>query len=73
MKTLAILLVVPLLICGCTKDAKTKKKSKKTSAAQSMIEGMTGHTAVKSGHRAASDVKKVSAAHQKDLDDILGK
>lgn len=73
MKTLAILLIAPLLICGCTKDSTQKKKVKKTSTTQSVIEGMTGHTAVKSGQRAASDVKKVSAAHQKDLDDIMGK
>ena len=73
MKKIALILIVPLLICGCSKDSTKKQKTKKTSSTQSIIEGMTGHTAVKSGKKAANKIKSVSAAQQKELDKVLGK
>ncbi len=75
MKNLIFLLIVTLMICGCSQNRTSTKKqtTKKKSSTQSVIEGMTGHTAVKSGKKAANEVKKVSAAHEKDLEEILGK
>ena len=72
MKNLALLLIVPLLICSCSKDSTKRQKTKKTSSTQSIIEGVTGHTAVKSGNKAANKIKSVSASQQKNLDEVLG-
>jgi PBP1b-binding outer membrane lipoprotein LpoB len=72
MKNMAIILLIPLLICSCSQNPATKHKSTKPSTTKTVIEGMTGYTSVKTGRKAADKVKVTSAAHQKDLDEVLG-
>lgn len=65
------IIIVSLLICGCSKYPAKNTPPKKTSSTQILIEGMTGHTAIKSGKKAAYRLKKINASQQKKLNEIL--
>jgi hypothetical protein len=65
---LAILVGVAAL-AGCRRVPETEDKS----AATQLIEDMTGKTAVDARRRAEEQIRKVSAEHNQDLDQVMGK
>jgi len=65
---LAILVGVAAL-AGCRRAPETEEKS----AATQLMEDMTGKTAVDARRRAEEQIRKVSAEHNQDLDQVMGK
>ena len=66
-----VIILLVIIGNGCNPNKNNEKHNKKP--ASSTIEGLTGYTAVKSGKKTANEVKKISAKHQKDLDEITNK
>lgn len=68
MRNAAILLLsVALLAAGCTKSESPKAKPTQ-STAQTMIEGVTGRTAVNAGQKAKADITRISEQRNRDLE-----
>ena len=65
-------------LCGCAKKAEVKKApaappvAKEKSSAQTLVDGMTGRTAIKSGRKARNTIMAVSKKQDDDLNEIMG-
>ena len=71
MKALFIALLALGLMSGCNKQASRNPNAKKApSTAETMINGMTGRSAVNAGQKARADITRISEAHNRDLDEI---
>ena len=73
MKAISLILVATLLLginAGCRK--KQPPKPKKESALSSTLDDLTGKTTIERGIKAQKDIKRISAKHNKELNDLLG-
>ncbi|MBL7076945.1 MAG: hypothetical protein ISS31_05705 [Kiritimatiellae bacterium] len=69
MRCSIVLLLAVGLAAGCGKPSTSKREAKRTkSTAQTMIEGVTGHTAVKAGQKAKADITRISEQRNRDLE-----
>ncbi|MFC1496846.1 hypothetical protein ACFLS1_00045 [Verrucomicrobiota bacterium] len=77
MKLFLIILILYGLT-GCRKPNEQEKKESgeispdQKSSTETFIDGVTGRTAVRAGKKARETLEKVSAEHQKNLEEILG-
>ncbi|OGV62337.1 MAG: hypothetical protein A2498_01335 [Lentisphaerae bacterium RIFOXYC12_FULL_60_16] len=65
-----ILLAGCMIMSGCRKEP-AKKPQAGPSTAETMINGVTGHTAVKAGQKARETIDRVKAQQNQDLQDAL--
>ncbi len=71
-----ILLVVLAAGCGPSPAPQTKPAAdspKEKSAAATMVDGLTGRTAVNAGRKAQDDIKRISSEKNKDLEAVMDK
>ncbi|MDP6491159.1 MAG: hypothetical protein QGH42_06615 [Kiritimatiellia bacterium] len=72
MRTGIALLMIAGLGVGCGKSAPPGDKAKPApSTAQTLIEGVTGRTAVNAGQKAKADITRISEQHNRDLDAVM--
>ena len=72
MKALFTALLALGLMSGCNKQASRNPNAKKPpSTAETMMNGVTGRTAVNAGQKAKADITRISEAHNRDLDEIM--
>lgn len=76
MRTAVSICVTVCVLCGCAPSNEEKpptaKKRQKPSTVSLVVDGVTGRAAVRAGKKARKTVEDVSAAHQSDLDEIMG-
>jgi hypothetical protein len=66
------LLMVASLGVGCGQSEPPEDKARPSpSAAQTLIEGVTGRTAVNAGQKAKADITRISEQHNRDLDAVM--
>lgn len=75
MKYLAILLIA-IVLAGCSNDnndPKTveKKPAPTPSTTKTIIEGLTGKTAVDQGQKAKEKIRQISAEQNKQINEVL--
>ncbi|NQU40457.1 MAG: hypothetical protein HQ523_10930 [Lentisphaerae bacterium] len=71
MKPISCALLVLGLMGGCAKQASHHPEAKKgPSTAETMVNGLTGRTAVNAGQKARADITRISEAHNRDLNQI---
>lgn len=68
-----LLLVTMLVFLGCSKADGSKKAGQKgKSTVQTMIDGVTGRTAVRAGEKAKAEIRRISEQKQSNLAEVLG-
>jgi hypothetical protein len=78
--SIAIMLVAVFVGAGCRESVETGKSEKKVvpappedkSAVATVVDGMTGRTAVKQGLKARDKIEQVSAQKNADLKEVYG-
>jgi len=69
MKSSIVLLFAVGLIAGCSRSHTPEREQKPgRSTAQTMIEGVTGRTAVNAGQKAKADITRISEQRNRDLE-----
>ena len=66
--------LVASLLCGCSDEKRTASKKperKQGSTAQTMVDGLTGRAAVRSGNQARRTIEDISAKQRNDLNEIV--
>jgi outer membrane biogenesis lipoprotein LolB len=67
-------LLTAALLCGCSKPAEkpaAKARKQEPSTMKTMIDGVTGAQAVRSGRKASNQIKSLSTERDDQLNDIM--
>ena len=62
--------MMAILITACAKNEDSEAKTPSTT--ETMIDGMTGRTAVRHGKQAREDIERISAQRDQQLQEALG-
>lgn len=72
----AVLIGLCLLAAGCAREAPPPKAGPATppppSTAQTLVDGLTGRTAIRAGQKAKRDITRISERRDRDLEEVLG-
>lgn len=72
---LAIMLIILSCVIGCGQSKKTKapkKSESKKSTIDTVVDGVTGKTAVDAGKKAKAQIESISKKHNDDLNEVMG-
>lgn len=61
-----------MVLAGCSKPESRKDKDQSQSTAEQVIDGVTGHGAVRSGKQAMDKLEEVSRREQENLREVMG-
>ena len=69
-----IILFVAIVMAGCSNDSKSAEKKPapaSSSTINTVIEGLTGKTAVDAGQNAKQKIRQISAQENKQINEVL--
>ncbi len=67
----ALLLTAIVILAGCSPTPKPETKPEE-SATSTVLNGITGKTAVDAGKRARNQIEAISAKHDAELNEVMG-